>query len=251
MGWIIVLLLLYEFFRYIIIDVNFETDYNINSIMENNEIPKGKKAFAQGYISFTSQQIKEEIKEGNINAVAYSWIDEALNVASNVEDGDKGGVVDVYPKTIEQTNKMHEYLDKARLAVVDKEDLTFANRYSELKKIVKWSGERHWNIEWYLVLFTFISFLFTAGDALTKRAALNDYKAVLHNVRNWEKGDESLVKKNMSYLDIDFEFSTPKTFRLTNESKYQKISNSNLEFYNNAIKKSKSANISEDDRKFI
>ncbi len=120
-----------------------------------NEPPKGKKAYEQGYVSFTADDLKEGASRNPANDEAYGYLDAAMFTSSHISEYDKNrGTVDiddVYPITLEETLEMEGLLDKADAALKDNNDSFYHARANELRGIVEWSKKRHWNFSWSML----------------------------------------------------------------------------------------------------
>ncbi len=163
---------------------------------KKNEAPKGKKAYEQGYVSFTPEDLKESAANTPANDEAYGFLDAAMFTSSHIKTKDKErGVVDiddVYPITLEETLEMESLLDKADAAVKDRNDNFYHERSGELRGIVEWSKKRHWNFSWLLILGVFISMFFFMSNADSDEKQLQRAEAELEAIEGWTEMDTTL-----------------------------------------------------------
>ena len=137
---------------------------------KKSKAPKGKKAYQQGYVSFTPEDLQEQARKDPANAAAYDLLDQAMTTSSHITAEDKhnfdnGGTVDiddVYPVSAEETEEMDRLLDEAEKRAGNPNEPFFRDRLNELRNIVGWSKERHWNFSWMIILgaVIFVVFLF-------------------------------------------------------------------------------------------
>lgn len=168
---------------------------------KKSKAPKGKKAYQQGYISFTPEDLQEHAKSDPANSEAYGLLDKAMTTSSHITVEDKsrfenGGTVDiddVYPVSLEETLEMEQLLDEAERRAGNPDEPFFRERLDELRGIIGWSKERHWNFSWLIILgvcITVCYFFYRAGDAHSKASSV-EYEVEM--VKSWEKNDTTLV----------------------------------------------------------
>ncbi len=169
-----------------------------------NEAPKGEKAYEQGYVSFTADDLKQGAERNPANDEAYGYLDDAMFTSSHIKEEDKNrGTVDiddVYPITLEETLEMEKLLDKADAALKDSNDAFYHDRSSELRGIVEWSKKRHWTFQWLLLLGVFLTtcyIFYKSGDAGSR---VDRAKAELAAVEAWEEMDVDTIAFELDSL---------------------------------------------------
>ncbi len=171
-----------------------------------NEPPKGNKAYEQGYVSFTADDLKDGAQRNPANDEAYGYLDAAMYTSSHIKEEDKNrgsvDIDDVYPITLEETLEMEGLLDKADAALKDSNDAFYHDRSSELRGIVEWSKKRHWNFQWILLLGVVITtgyIFYKSGDAGSR---VDKAKAELAAVEAWEEMDVDTIAYELDSLTL-------------------------------------------------
>lgn len=179
---------------------------------KKSKAPKGKKAYQQGYVSFTPEDLQEQARKDPANAAAYDLLDQAMTISSHITAEDKhnfnnGGTVDiddVYPVSAEETEEMDRLLDEAEKRAGNPNEPFFRDRLNELRNIVGWSKERHWNFSWMIILgaVIFVGFLFyMAADS----SDLSKEERRVDIVKNWTAMDTTLVLSETEYPSMNLE----------------------------------------------
>lgn len=178
---------------------------------KKSKAPKGKKAYQQGYVSFTPEDLQEQARKDPANAAAYDLLDQAMTTSSHITAEDKhnfdnGGTVDiddVYPVSAEETEEMDRLLDEAEKRAGNPNEPFFRDRLNELRNIVGWSKERHWNFSWMIILgaVIFVGFLFymaaDSNDGVVRGQRRVDI------VKSWTEMDTTLVLSETEYVSMD------------------------------------------------
>lgn len=172
---------------------------------KKNKPPKGKKAFKQGYVSFTPEDLEKLAAQDTVNGAAYGFLDQAMTTSSHITETDtrnldKGGTVDiddVYPVSLEETLEMEALLDKAQAAAGNPSEPFFAERLGELRGIVEWSKKRHWNFSWIIIVGVLVSvfILFQIKDSRKKEVRTR--QVTVDKVEAWTEMDTTFTLKNM------------------------------------------------------
>lgn len=162
-----------------------------------DRINKRQQTHEKGYVSFTEEDLNEAKVNHQINAEAYSLLDAAMHTSSNLTTQDKQGnsveIDDVYPCSEEECNEMDQLLDKAEKTVKDKNDKIFQDRLSELRGIVSWSREKHWNFQWSLILGCVLSVLGMVYIYNDAKSGADRRKSELKQVQNWVERDTTIA----------------------------------------------------------
>lgn len=178
---------------------------------KKSKAPKGKKAYQQGYVSFTPEDLQEQARKDPANAAAYDLLDQAMTTSSHITAEDKhnfdnGGTVDiddVYPVSAEETEEMDHLLNEAEKRAGNPNEPFFRDRLNELRNIVGWSKERHWNFSWMIILgaVIFVGFLFymaaDSNDGVVRGQRRVDM------VKSWTEMDTTLVLSETEYVSMD------------------------------------------------
>ena len=56
---------------------------------KSKKIPKGNKAYEQGYVSFSPEDLENRAKDDTVNSEAYVLLDKAMFTSSHVSVRDK------------------------------------------------------------------------------------------------------------------------------------------------------------------
>lgn len=190
---------------------------------KKSKAPKGKKAHQQGYVSFTPEDLKAQAQKDPANAEAYDLLDQAMTTSSHITVEDKhnfdnGGTVDiddVYPVSAEETEEMDRLLDEAEKRAGNPNDPFFRERLNELRDIVGWSKERHWNFSWMIILGVciFIGFLFyQSGDASDAATRAESY---VTRVKNWTEMDTTLTMDVTDYPSSLYDYTNANAYKAT------------------------------------
>lgn len=162
-----------------------------------DRINKRQQTHEKGYVSFTEEDLNEAKVNHQINAEAYSLLDAAMHTSSNITQQDKDGntveIDDIYPCSEAECDEMDKLLDKAEQVVKDKNDNIFQDRLSELRGIVSWSREKHWNFQWSLIggcILAIFGFMWLRDDAKSDAAV---QEKQLQQVQNWAEQDTTVA----------------------------------------------------------
>ena len=144
------------------------------------------------------------------NHRAWAMLDEALFVSSRVKKEEReAGETDlenVYPVSLEETDRMEELVEKAKKAADDPQDERFRERVEELTDIVKYSRKRHRTWKWQIIAGALIAaavFWYFKGE---KDDALNEAQQEMEMVKNWTESDTTIAynacKTNVNYYKV-------------------------------------------------
>ncbi len=160
---------------------------------KDKKTPKGRRGYYNGLLSFHPSELLDKVNEGGPNAQAYQYLYDSINTTSDVREKKykKGDLAidDVYPITAEETEEMRVLLAKAREAVQDTGDTFFYACHNELEGVAVWSGERHWNFQWTLILGVLIMVCFLFYKTADKKSDVMRDKARLEAIKDWKKSD--------------------------------------------------------------
>lgn len=167
---------------------------------KTNKKPKGKKAYEQGYVSFSPEELKEQAQNDAANREAYELLDKAMCTSSHVSVHDKErgevDVDDIYPITQEETMEMEDLLDQAEDAADNPRDSFFQERLGELRGIVNWSKRRHWNFSWMIVVGVIISVFVLSECSDHKDSKAKEAEVYVTAVENWAKKDTTITMES-------------------------------------------------------
>lgn len=149
----------------------------------------GSKSLKAGLTNLDTNEIKKRSESALPNRDAYGFLYEAILVPvrqkknGNIEEA----IPDVYPVTTQEISSMENFLVKAeeennRTKV---NDSYFNDALKELRKIVKWSGKRHWNFQWAIILGVLVSVMLLywwSGSNSKDTAAAGQ---LVSRVENW------------------------------------------------------------------
>lgn len=163
--------------------------------------PKGKKAYKQGYVSFTPEDLEILAKEDPVNGIAYGYLDQAMITSSHVSESDvRSGSVDIddtYPVTLEETLEMEALLDKAQSSAGNPNDPFFTDRLGELRGIVAWSKKRHWNFSWIVIIGVIVSVIILFNIKGKREEIAIRSQACVDKVEAWSEMDTTITLESM------------------------------------------------------
>lgn len=203
-----------------------------------DRINKRQQTHEKGYVSFTEEDLNEAKINNQANEEAYYFLDAAMTTSSHLTKEDKNGdtvlIDDVYPCTEAECDEMDDLLNKAEKAVRDRNDSFFKDRLAELRGIVSWSREKHWNFQWSLILGCLLSVLgmmYLRNDAKDSAAR---QERELQQVKNWVEQDTTIA-----YADCPSEWTMEplgsankhKAARLANTKNHIISTQSSIESY--------------------
>ncbi len=139
---------------------------------------KGKNSCNEGYVSFTSDDLKNSAEQAPNNEEAYGYLDKAMAIA--------------YPTTLEETLEMEKYLKLADEAVQDRNDNYYRSCADELRDIADWSKKRHWNFSWLLIVGVIVTVFLVNLWSEQKVKDLEEERAVLAKIESWEEQELTL-----------------------------------------------------------
>ena len=149
---------------------------------------KKKKAMREGCLSFNIDEVKRLSESDSPNAEAYGYLYQAVTTKADTAKG----VDDVYPVTADETERMRSLVDKAKKALVDKDDQYFKFCTVDLDGILDWSSTRHWNFQWQVILGVILTVLFLSWRVDRKQSEVEGHQELITAVENWEKADTTL-----------------------------------------------------------
>jgi hypothetical protein len=225
-----------------------------------------KKGRHEGYVSFDPDELKNATQQGDPNAEAYEFLWEATCVSSHVDDVDKAaGRTDednIYPTTPEEVDAMEDLVNKAEAALKEP-DAEFTERVGELRGIIEWSRERHWKLNWRVVVGVIISVFLLHIIVDSRDGDVQKELNRVQQVENWEEmpltrfnidslGQTKYVFPKDEYVTIKvwheqaqreaaWEYYSAKVSIPQNEAELQKsdLSETLKEFYENQLKMNK------------
>ncbi len=156
--------------------------------------------------------------ESTSNLEAYKWLDLAMFAPSRIKKRERRArqvaLKRVYPTSAYQTEKMRQFLSKAKSVVVDPSDPCYTQRYEMLQNIVVWSSKRYRAWSWKLIFAVVLSALAVIGMNITNN--LFDIRSLLNGkevVEAWsdpKNRDQKSTDNNkdesaafMRYGDVD------------------------------------------------
>ncbi len=162
-----------------------------------DKFKKRRETHENGYVSFTQDDLKEQMKTNPANEKAYEFLDAAMTTSSHITAEDENqqtvNIDDVYPCSEAECDEMDRLLDRAQAEVKDPNDKFFKERYTELRDIVTWSRKKHWTFKWSLIagciLSIFIMF-YISGEVASDRARI---EAKVNGIKNWQKQDTTIA----------------------------------------------------------
>ena len=178
---------------------------------KSKKIPKGNKAYEQGYVSFSPEDLENRAKDDTVNSEAYELLDKAMFTSSHVSvrDKERGEVEidDIYPITLEEANEMEHLLDQAESVAGNPRDTFFQDRLRELRGIVNWSKKRHWNFSWVIVVGVIVSVFILSECSDHRESKVKEVEKNVSIVENWAEKDTTIsieaFKNSDTYQNID------------------------------------------------
>lgn len=162
-----------------------------------DKFKKRRESHENGYVSFTQEDLKENMQANPANEEAYGFLDAAMCTSSNITAVDENNLTvdvdDIYPCSEAECDEMDHLLDQAKAAVKDPNDKFFHERYGELRDIVDWSRKKHWTFKWVLILGCLLSIFIIF---ILVNQAVSDKRVIerkVEKIKNWEKQDTTIV----------------------------------------------------------
>lgn len=159
-----------------------------------------KNQYREGYVSFDIDELKQIADEGtDVNAEAYGYIYEALRNTSDPKIRKKGKKIDdEYPISAWEVEEMRKLLDKAEDVAGDKENPHFRYCMNEMRSILDWSSERHWNFRWAIILGVILTIIFLSWKASRNNDLIEKEQEKVTSIKDWTKSDTTIVWDDIS-----------------------------------------------------
>ncbi len=173
---------------------------------KKNSAPTGKKAYEQGYVSFSAEDLQKKSQEeaARANQKAYALLDQAMSTSSHIKEKDAKGkeadIDDVYPVSLEEANEMDRLLDEAEAAIVNHNDQEIKECIAEIRGIVGWSKVRHWDFSWKVLAGAVVSLFFMFYWSADATSDAQKAEAVVESVEEWEKMDTTIAWETFDFL---------------------------------------------------
>ncbi len=193
-------------------------------MVKSKKIPKGNKAYEQGYISFAPEDLEKQAQNDTANRDAYELLDKAMFTSSHVSVRDKErgevDVDDIYPITLEEADEMEHLLDRAEAAAGNPRDGFFQDRLGELRGIVRWSKQRHWNFSWMVIIGVIVSVFILSQCSDQKDSEAKEVEKSVSAVKDWAERDTTIAiesfKDKKSEINLYMaRFSSPTVYKST------------------------------------
>lgn len=144
------------------------------------------------------------------NHRAWEMLDEALFVSSHVKDEDRSrGETDwenVYPVSLEETDRMEELVRKAVEAADDPREENFTNRVEELRDVVDYSRKRHRTWKWAIIGGAVLAAAFFWWCTSDNEEDVNQAKQVVAKVEAWAETDTTVAYEKVP-SDYAYDYS--------------------------------------------
>lgn len=153
---------------------------------------KKRTSKASGYVSFNKEDVQNEINNDGQNREALGLLLEAMDVSKHVQKKVKKGKEyaisddDIYPTTLEETQRMESLLNQAEKAADNPSDREFFAQLSEMRDIVAWSKKRHWNFSWVIAICVFLVTLFFGSRAKDWDEKAGRQENYVKGIENWQ-----------------------------------------------------------------
>lgn len=172
-----------------------------------------KQQKEEGYLSFDPEELKNATQEGDPNDEAYELLWEATCVSSHINDADKAaGHTDddnVYPTTAAEVDAMEALVNQAEAALKEP-NAEFSERVKELRNIIEWSRQRHWKLNWRVILGVVITVIILAFIVDGKEGDVLKAQKKIDQIEKWEMAEiakfnlDSLSQTNFYFPDDKF-----------------------------------------------
>ena len=190
-----------------------------------------------GLVEFNMDDVRQiQQEQASANAKAYEYMVEAMAVSANFMDTtiDDEGVQldDVYPTSLDETQRMDALLDQSEQAVVDPSDEEYNKMITALRGIVGWSFKKHFNFSWGIILGTLITVfavIYVAGEASSGKAKA---KADMVYIDKWDaKTDTITLEAAMDSLKNGVKVDRPIYYK----ARKLQYANERIEAYQNDL----------------
>lgn len=187
--------------------------------------PKNRKtAMREGLLSFDVEEVKRLSESDSPNAESYKYLYQAVNTRPNTIKN----LDDAYPQTAEETHQMKTLVEKAKSVLVDRSDTYFQFCVADLDMILQWSGRRHWNILWPVIVGVILTVLFLSWRVDRKQQDVDRNQEIVDRVKDWSEADTVLT----------WEDTPEDAYSTTGFVKYGSLSAINYKLYTLLEKKS-------------
>ena len=191
-----------------------------------DKFKKRRETHENGYVSFTQDDLKENIKRNPANEKAYEFLDAAMCTSSHItavdEHNQTVNVDDVYPCSEQECDEMDHLLDRAKAEVKDPKDQFFHERHDELRGIVKWSREKHWTFKWSLIAGCMLSICIMFYISAEVQGDKNRIENQVNTIKNWEKQDTTIAMADLTLNSLTYDLkraNVHKAYTLNNLKK--------------------------------
>lgn len=188
-----------------------------NDMKNKRKGPVTKQIYMAGHVSFTVADVEEYAAKDEANAAAYQLMLQAMTTSSNITEKamhrGKVRIEDIYPVTGAETLQMSTLLDEAERVAGNPGDKEFRARLDELRGIVRWSGKRHWNIQWPILLGVIVSVLVLWRLSVVRQDNLNDVQAMCTRVENWISCDTVIPMNRIRPVDSKSRYDNAKLYK--------------------------------------
>lgn len=181
--------------------------------------------------------MSEEMK----NLKAWKLLDEALFVSSHVKakDRDKGETdwKNVYPISLEETDRMEELVNEAREVVEDPHDEDFFRRVNELEDIIDYSRTKHRTWKWAIIGGAILAAAFFWWCTSDNEEDVAKAQNTVTQVEAWTESDTTLTYEKVpegSYSYYEARYYSAAYYKLYNLASHKDAIESgikNAEYY--------------------
>lgn len=204
---------------------------------QNENISKNQ--YREGYVSFDIDELKQIADEGtDVNAEAYGYIYEALKNTSDPNIRRRGKKIDdEYPISAWEVEEMRKLLDKAEDVAGDKQNPHFRYCMNEMRSILDWSSERHWNFQWAIILGVILTVIFLSWRVSRHDDDVEKAQEKVTLIKNWTKSDTTVAWDDIARASTDYIIKYHIYYAFNNAQTYKIYMLMNCRYnYDNCIK---------------
>lgn len=164
---------------------------------------KVKHTKEAGYAPFTREDINQtDERNSRAEELFLQMLDIPKRVIKKKKKGREEEIVDddFYPTSASELERMEAMMYHVEQAIDDRSDAEFMGNVAYMKDVLSWSGKRHWNFAWWIVICVAIMAIYyfvVAGNRADDRDAVaNQTEEVIKaNYDTAVKADADLVAR--------------------------------------------------------
>lgn len=132
---------------------------------------------------------------------------------------------------------MRKLLDKAEDVAGDKQNPHFRYCMNEMRSILDWSSERHWNFQWAIILDVILTVIFLSWRVSRHDDDVEKAQEKVTLIKNWTKSDTTVAWDDIARASTDYIIKYHIYYAFNNAQTYKIYMLMNCRYnYDNCIK---------------